>query len=143
MDAISKARHEADVADVSERRLRLKSLELAVAAVGPGKSAEVTPVAAAFLKFLIGIGDGSFAPRAENFQTRRSAIEHMIGGGNFAAYWTNPEAETAEPERVAVVRDRCVTPEAATESTIPLPCPHQADQASPDMPQSLESSSLD
>ena len=61
MDAISKARHEADVADVSERRLRLKSLELAVAAVGPGKSTEVTPLAATFLNFLIGIGDVSLA----------------------------------------------------------------------------------
>ena len=58
MDTISKAKHEAEVADVSERKLRLKSLELAVAAVGPGKAADVTPLAATFLNFLIGIGDG-------------------------------------------------------------------------------------
>jgi hypothetical protein len=57
MDTISRARHETEVADVSERKLRLRSLELAVQAVGPGKAAEVTPLAATFLNFLIGIGD--------------------------------------------------------------------------------------
>jgi len=35
MDTLAKAIHKSQVADVSERSLRLKSLELAVQAVGP------------------------------------------------------------------------------------------------------------
>ena len=61
MDGIDKARHEAEKADVSERKLRLRALELAVDALAPrmalatDKSAEVVPLAATFLNFLIGI----------------------------------------------------------------------------------------
>ena len=61
MDAIDKARHEAEKADVSERKLRLRALELAVETLGPRLStmhtvsAEVVPLAAMFLNFLIGI----------------------------------------------------------------------------------------
>jgi hypothetical protein len=55
MDTLAKAIHESQVADVSERNLRLKSLELAVQAMGPGKADDVTRVAATFLSFLIGI----------------------------------------------------------------------------------------
>jgi len=61
MDAIDKARHEAEKADVSERKLRLRALELAVEALAPrlalatDKSAEVVPLAVTFLNFLIGV----------------------------------------------------------------------------------------
>jgi hypothetical protein len=59
MDTLSKAIHESQVADVSERNLRLKSLELAVQAVGPGKPDDVTRTATTFLNFLIGIESAS------------------------------------------------------------------------------------
>lgn len=58
MDTIGKAKHEAEIADVAERRLRLRSLELAVESAGPGKSpVTVIGAAVAFLNFLIGIDD--------------------------------------------------------------------------------------
>lgn len=58
MDTISRAKHEAEKADVAERKLRLKSLELAVHAAERGKTESVVPLANAFLNFLLGI-DGS------------------------------------------------------------------------------------
>jgi len=55
MDTIGRAKHETEIADVSERKLRLRSLELAVQAAGPGKPDDVPRVAATFLNFLIGL----------------------------------------------------------------------------------------
>ena len=54
MDTLGRAKHESEVADLSERRLRLKVLELAVQAQ-PDKPAEIAPLAATFLNFLIGL----------------------------------------------------------------------------------------
>ena len=76
MDAISRARHEMEVADVSERKFRLKALELAVQALGPGKSTDVAPLASTFLNFLIGNED-----RATKLVA--SVVYSRDGTGNF------------------------------------------------------------
>jgi len=76
MDTIDRARHELEVAAVSERKLRLQALQLAVQALGPGKSTDVAPLASTFLNFLIGNED-----RATKLV--KSVVYSRDGTGNF------------------------------------------------------------
>jgi hypothetical protein len=74
MDAVSRVIHESEVADVSERNLRLKSLQLAIQAVEPGKPDEVLRIANTFLNFLIGIDSADGARRDDRAPCGPSAM---------------------------------------------------------------------
>jgi hypothetical protein len=57
MDTLGKVMHEVEVADVSERKLRLEALTLAIQAA-PHKPDDVPRIAAIFLNFLLGLNAG-------------------------------------------------------------------------------------